>query len=253
MVIHEARPTTSRSSTPEPTATFVRAPFHERQCRRRWRECDLIVEATFQTQAQAHLSLEPCGALAEIDASGRITLWSANQSVFRVQANVCESLGLPMSRLRCLTPRVGAGFGNKMEPHVQPIVVLLAMKAKRPVQLILTREEDFEMVRARHPFPIRMKTGVKRDGTLVAREVEVLLDGGAFGDDSPGVLGYSPPDAVRPLPHPARSLSRPPRLHQQDALRRVPRLRRAAGHVRRRDADRRDRRRARPRSASNFA
>jgi CO/xanthine dehydrogenase Mo-binding subunit len=112
--------------------------------------------------------------------------WSANQSVFRVQANVAESLGLPMSRLRCLTPKIGAGFGNKMEPHVQPIVVLLAMKAKRPVKLILTREQDFEMVRARHPFQIRMKTGVKRDGTLVAREVEVLLDGGAFGDDSPG-------------------------------------------------------------------
>ena len=120
-----------------------------------------------------------------------MSLWSANQSVFRVQANVAESLGLPMSRLRCLTPKIGAGFGNEMEPHVQPIVVLLAMKAKRPVKLILSREQDFEMVRARHPFQIRTKTGVKRDGTLVAREVEVLLDGGAFGDDSPGVLGYS--------------------------------------------------------------
>ena len=98
---------------------------------------------------------------------------------------------MPMSRLRCLTPRIGAGFGNKMEPHIQPITVLLAMKAKRPVKLILSREQDFEMVRARHPFNIRIKTGVKRDGTLIAREVEVLLDGGAFGDDSPGVLGYA--------------------------------------------------------------
>ncbi len=70
-------------------------------------------------------------------------------------------------------------------------LVVLALKARRTVKLILSREEDFEMVRARHPFIIRMKTGVKRDGTLVAREVEVLLDGGAFGDDSPGVLGYA--------------------------------------------------------------
>ncbi len=68
----------------------------------------MIVEGSFGTQAQAHLSIEPCGALAEVDAGGRVTLWSANQSVFRVQANVCESLGLPMSRLRCLTPRIGA-------------------------------------------------------------------------------------------------------------------------------------------------
>ena len=156
-----------------------------------WAGCDVVVEGEFQTQAQAHLSLEPCGALAEADAAGRVTLWSANQSVFRVQANVCESLGLPMTRLRCLTPRIGAGFGNKMESHVQPVVVLLALKTHRPVKLILSREEDFESVRARHPIRIRMKTGARRDGTLVARAVELLLDGGAYGDDSPGVLGYA--------------------------------------------------------------
>ena len=156
-----------------------------------WAKCDVIVEHTYQTQAQAHLSIEPCGALAEIDASGRVTLWSSNQSVFRVQANVCEALGLPMTKLRCLTPRIGAGFGNKMEAHVQPAVVLLALKARKTVKLILSREEDFETVRARHPATIRMKTGARRDGTLVARETELLLDGGAYGDDSPGVLGYA--------------------------------------------------------------
>jgi CO/xanthine dehydrogenase Mo-binding subunit len=156
-----------------------------------WADCEVVVEGEYTTQPQAHLAMEPCGALAEVDANGRVTLWSANQSVFRVQANVCESLGLPMSKLRCLTPRVGGGFGNKMEAHVQPITVALALKCGRPVKMILTREEDFEIVRARHPFRIRMKTGAKKDGTLVARECEVLLDCGAFGDDSPGVLGYS--------------------------------------------------------------
>ena len=123
-----------------------------------WDQCDVIVEGDYTTQAQAHVSMEPCGALAEVDANGRVTLWSANQSVFRVQANVCESLSLPMSQLRSLTPRVGAGFGNKMEPHIQPICVALAMKAQRPVKLILSREEDFEVVRARHPFKVWMKT-----------------------------------------------------------------------------------------------
>lgn len=168
-----------------------RSSFREGDVEAAWAQCDLVVEGEFQTQAQAHLSLEPCGALAEVDAAGRVTLWSANQSVFRVQANVCEALGLPMTRLRCLTPRIGAGFGNKMEAHVQPVVVLLAMKARRPVKLILSREEDFETVRSRHPFRIRMKTGVRKDGTLVARETELILDGGAFADDSPGVLGYA--------------------------------------------------------------
>ncbi len=152
---------------------------------------DVIVEGIFETSAQAHVAIEPCGALAEVDASGRVTIWSANQSVFRVQANVCESLLLPMSKLRSLTPRVGGGFGNKMEAHVQPMAVMLAIKTGRPVKMILNREEDFEIVRARHPFKIRMRTGAKTDGTLVAREAEVLLDCGAYGDNSPGVLGYS--------------------------------------------------------------
>ncbi|MDE0148482.1 MAG: xanthine dehydrogenase family protein molybdopterin-binding subunit [Rhodospirillaceae bacterium] len=156
-----------------------------------WADCDVIVEGDFETPAQAHLSIEPVGALAEVDAEGRVTLWSANQSVFRVQANVCEALQLPMSKLRCLTPKVGAGFGNKMEPHVQPLVVQLALRTGRPVKLILNRTEDFETVRARHPFKIRCKTGAKKDGTLVARELTAVLDCGAYGDDSPGVLGYS--------------------------------------------------------------
>lgn len=154
-------------------------------------DADVVIEGTYETAAQAHLAIEPVGALAEIDAQGRVTLWSANQSVFRVQANVCESLNMPMSKLRSLTPRIGGGFGNKMEPHVQPLVVRMTQVTGRPVKLILNREEDFECVRARHPFKVRCKTGAKKDGTLVAREVEVLLDCGAFGDDSPGVLGYS--------------------------------------------------------------
>jgi CO/xanthine dehydrogenase Mo-binding subunit len=166
-----------------------RSLFSEGDADRAWGECDLIVEGNFETEPQAHLSIEPCGALAEVDGQGRVTLWSANQSVFRVQASVCESLKLPMSKLRSLTPRIGAGFGNKMEAHVQPIVTWLALKTGRPIKLILTREEDFEIVRARHPFKYRVKTGVKADGTFVARELEVLLDGGAYADDSPGVLG----------------------------------------------------------------
>ncbi len=165
--------------------------FAEGDVDRAWSECDVIVEGEFETQAQAHVAIEPCGALAEIDSAGRVTLWSANQSVFRVQANVCEALNLSMARLRCLTPRVGGGFGNKMEMHVQAMTAALAIDSGRPVKLILTREEDFEIVRHRHPYRIRAKTGAKRDGSLVARQVDIVVDCGAYGDDSPGVMGFS--------------------------------------------------------------
>jgi CO/xanthine dehydrogenase Mo-binding subunit len=156
-----------------------------------WASCDVIVENEFETQAQAHVAIEPCGALVEVDAHGRLTIWSANQSVFRVQANVCDALGLPMSRVRCVTPRVGGGFGNKMEMHVQGMTAALALATGRAVKLVLTREEDFELVRLRHPYKIHVKTGARRDGTLVAREVEAIIDCGAYGDDSPGVMGFS--------------------------------------------------------------
>ena len=141
-----------------------------------WAKCDLVVENDFETQAQAHVAMEPCAALAEVDAAGRVTVWSSNQSVFRVQANVSEALELPMSKVRCMTPRVGGGFGNKMEMHVQGMAAALALATGCPVKMVLTREEDFEMVRLRHPYRIRVKTGVSRDGKLIARDVDALVD-----------------------------------------------------------------------------
>lgn len=152
--------------------------------------CDVIVEGEFVTQAQAHAYLEPCAALAEVDDRNKITIWSAHQSINRVQANVCEALGIPMSQVRVITPRVGGGFGGKMEATVQPIAAALALKTKKPVKVTLSREDDFAMMRSRHPARIWMRTGATRDGVLVAREAKLLYDAGAYCDDSPGVLAF---------------------------------------------------------------
>ncbi len=153
-------------------------------------ECDVVVEGVFHTHAQYHAYMEPCSTLAEVDAAGKLTIWSSNQSVFRVQANVAEALNLPMSRVRAVTPRVGGAFGGKMESTLQPMTALLALKAQQPVRMTLTREEDLEMIRCRHPARIKMKTGAKLDGTIVARDIDFLVDGGAYADDSPGVAGF---------------------------------------------------------------
>lgn len=154
-----------------------------------WANCDIVVEGEFETQAQCHTYMEPCSALADIDANGKVTVWSGNQSVFHLQANIAQSLDMPMSKVRCVTPRVGGAFGGKMEQTIQPIVVGLTRKAQRPVKLTLSREQDFEMIRSRHPSKVRMKTGAMNDGTIVARKVDISLDAGAYGDDSPGVAG----------------------------------------------------------------
>ncbi|MBS7533217.1 xanthine dehydrogenase family protein [Ancylobacter sonchi] len=154
-------------------------------------ECDVVVERVYETAAQNHIYMEPCAALAAVDGRGKVTVWSSTQSVFRTQANVHESLGIPMARIRSVVPRVGGGFGGKSEATVQPVAAALALKTGRPVRVVLSREEDMITMRARHPARMRVKTGARRDGTLVAREFEAWFDGGAYADDSPAVLNFA--------------------------------------------------------------
>ena len=156
-----------------------------------WAQCDVVVEDVFETAAQHHMYMEPCGALAEVDRSGRLTIWSSCQSVHLVQQRVAEWLAIPMGRIRALAPKIGGGFGGKGGLHVQHLAAALALRTGRPVKIVLSRVEDFEMVRSRHPARIVMKTGAKRDGTLFAREASILLDGGAYSDESPAVLSFA--------------------------------------------------------------
>jgi CO/xanthine dehydrogenase Mo-binding subunit len=156
-----------------------------------WPQCDVVVEDVFETAAQHHMYMEPCGALAEVDRAGRITIWSSCQSVHLVQQRTAEWLSIPMGRIRALAPKIGGGFGGKGGLHVQHFAAVLALKTGRPVKIVLSRVEDFEIVRSRHPARIVMKTGAKSDGTLLAREAKLLLDGGAYADESPAVLSFA--------------------------------------------------------------
>jgi len=155
-----------------------------------WAECDVIVEGVYESPAQAHAYIETNGALAEFDAAGKVTVWSCTQSVFKVQAAVSEALGISMAKVRAIATRIGGGFGGKAEPSAQIIAVALARETGRPVKLILSRDEEFTMMRMRHPAKVRVKTGAKKDGTLVAREFDATYDAGAYADDSPGVMGF---------------------------------------------------------------
>ena len=155
-----------------------------------WNKCDVIVENSYQVQAQSHVYVEPCSALAEVDENGKVTVWSANQSIYKVQATLAKALGLPMSKIRAITPPVGGAFGGKSGVTVQPITVLLAQETGRPVKLTLTRTDDMMMMRSRHPARVRVKTGAMSDGTLVAHELDITYDGGAYAEDSAAVLGF---------------------------------------------------------------
>lgn len=155
-----------------------------------WAECDAVVEGEFHVPAINHVYMEPCSALAELDGNGKLTVWCSTQQVFGTQAAVAAALELPMTKVRCIAPAVGGAFGGKFVT-VEPIAAALALKTRRPVKLVLSREDDMSMMRSRHAARIRMKTGARRDGTLLCRDIEIVLNGGAYADLSPLVLECS--------------------------------------------------------------
>ncbi|MEO8132844.1 MAG: xanthine dehydrogenase family protein molybdopterin-binding subunit [Betaproteobacteria bacterium] len=154
-------------------------------------ECDVVVEGTYETQAQHHVYIEPNGCVAEVDAEGRITIFASCQSVHHLQQRVAEELGEPMARVRAIATRVGGAFGGKHASNIHSIAAWLARAARRPVKLVLSRMQDFEVQRSRHPARIWMKTGARHDGTILARDVRIVIDGGAYADESPPVLAFA--------------------------------------------------------------
>ncbi|HEX9445589.1 MAG TPA: xanthine dehydrogenase family protein molybdopterin-binding subunit, partial [Candidatus Binatia bacterium] len=164
-------------------------------------ESDRIFEDTFTLPAAQHAFLEPHACIAAFEGR-RLTVWSTTQNPFVVRTQLANIFRLPVARVRVVVPYLGGGYGGKVYPKVEPITVALAQKAGRPVRLVLAREEVFHTI-TKHAAVIRMKTGVKNDGTLVARECEVLLDTGAYAEIGPRVAKKSGYTAAGPyrIPH----------------------------------------------------
>ncbi len=145
-----------------------------------WREADEIVEETLTTQMVEHAHLEPHAAVAEVSPQGEITVWSAVQRPFLIAIDLGKILQKPMNMIRVISTAIGGGFGGKNEITMEPFICLLAMKTGKPVKMVYTREEEFRATTVRHPYITKYKTGVKKDGTLVARQVEIISDCGAY-------------------------------------------------------------------------
>lgn len=169
-----------------------------------WDQCEVIVDDVYETPAQQHIYLEPCTTLASVDRdSGKITMHTSTQTVFRVQAITAEGLGMPMSKVRVLAPRVGGGFGGKTEITNQPITAALAQAAGAPVKMTLSRTDDIVMMKSRHASRIYMRTGATRDGRILARRVRMYFDTGAYAEEGPLVAALAAYFARGPyrIPH----------------------------------------------------
>jgi 4-hydroxybenzoyl-CoA reductase subunit alpha len=145
-------------------------------------EADLIREDVFFYEGNTHLPMEQHAAVAHFDADGKLTLWSSTQTPHYVHRALAKTLELPASHIRVIATPNGGGFGGKSDPFNHEIAVCkLAMMTGRPVKVTLTREEVFYCHRGRHPVLMKVKTGVKKDGSITAMDFQSFLDGGAYG------------------------------------------------------------------------
>jgi 4-hydroxybenzoyl-CoA reductase subunit alpha len=158
--------------------------FHLKQgdVERGFLDSDLVREDTFTTQSAIHAYLEPHAALATWDMTGRLTLYTSTQTPYYVQQHLALTLGINQDRVRVIKPYVGGGFGGKSDgmAALDFCAALLSRKTGKPVKIVYSRDEEFTAARRKHPVTITMKTGVKKDGTIVARQCKALLDGGAY-------------------------------------------------------------------------
>jgi len=147
-----------------------------------------IHEQTYQTQRVQHVALETHASIASVDSGGRLQVRTSSQVPFLVRRTLCRIFGLPEERVHVVAGRVGGGFGGKQEVLTEDIVALAALALGRPVQLELTRTEQFTATTTRHPFTIRLKAGASAEGRLTALQLDVLTNTGAYGNHAPGVM-----------------------------------------------------------------
>jgi CO/xanthine dehydrogenase Mo-binding subunit len=150
---------------------------------------DVVIEKTYRVPMVHQGYLEPHAVLAEWDSSGNLTLWASTQGSFNTRSEVADVLEIPENRIRVIPVECGGGFGGKIRALCEPITALLARAANRPVRYVMTRREELEAGMPAPQVIIRLKTGVKRDGTLMALEAETILETGAFSGTVLAVSG----------------------------------------------------------------
>jgi CO/xanthine dehydrogenase Mo-binding subunit len=143
-------------------------------------ESDHVLEKTYRVPMVHQGYLEAHAVLAEWDRNGLLTLWASTQGSFNTRSEVADVLGIPENRIRVIPVECGGGFGGKIRALCEPITAVLAQVTRRPVRYVMTRREELEAGMPAPQVIIKLKTGVKRDGTLMALDAETVIDSGAF-------------------------------------------------------------------------
>jgi len=145
-----------------------------------FKEAEVIIEKTYTTTWVDHAYIEPDGGVAYWDEEERLVIICPTQNVHYDQREVASFLNLPIERVRIIQPTTGGAFGGRLDITIQCFLALAAFHLKRPVKMVYTREEVFQVISKRHPLKIHYRSGARKDGRLTAVEVDILGDTGAY-------------------------------------------------------------------------
>ncbi|MHB8193685.1 MAG: xanthine dehydrogenase family protein molybdopterin-binding subunit [Bellilinea sp.] len=155
---------------------------------------DVIVEGYYQTPAQEHAYLQPEAGISYVDEEGRVTVIVGGQWTHEDREQIAHALGLPEEQIRVIYPAIGGAFGGREDMSVQIVLALAAWRLNqrginRPVKIIWSREESIIGHHKRHPYIIHTRWGADKNGKVVAAEVDIISDCGAYAYTSSKVLG----------------------------------------------------------------
>ena len=154
-----------------------------------FREADFIFENSFEVPKVQQSHIEPHIAISYWDEDDRMVIRSSTQVPFHARRILSPILNIPVKKIRVIKPRIGGGFGGKQEVMIEDVAAHLTIATGRPVKYEYSRELEFTAARSRHPMKIKVKTGVKKDGTITANEMYALSDTGAYGCHALTVTG----------------------------------------------------------------
>ncbi|HEV8341579.1 MAG TPA: xanthine dehydrogenase family protein molybdopterin-binding subunit [Candidatus Binatia bacterium] len=186
-----------------PSNTFIYISWKKGDLELGFRQSDIVVENTFTTNKVHHAYIEPHSCVAKADPSGGAEIWSCSKVPYVVRDQVATAVRIDPEKLVIHPCYIGGDFGGKGDFMDIPVAYFLSLKSGRPVKMVMDYDEEFTAGNPRHSSIIKVRTGVKKDGTLVAHHMEFIFDSGAYGAFKPNGLLQGPRECPGPykIPH----------------------------------------------------
>lgn len=153
------------------------------------KNCDIVVEETYYTQAQAHAMMETYRSYNYLDHTGRLVVVSSTQIPFHVRRHLSRALNIPSSKIRVIKPRIGGGFGGKQTACVEIFSAIVTLKTGKPAKIIYDRKETFNCSTSRHAMKLNVKIGATKEGIIKVIDIDALSDTGAYGEHASTTFG----------------------------------------------------------------